>query len=774
MPYVFSMNRLVLAIALYCLLGYSTAQAQMINEVVVRGNLKVESDAIRTILGTQKGEALDPEVVAEDIRELHALGYFSDIRFYKEPILGGVRVVVEVKEKPAIVEIVYEGLEELSEEDFSDKLDAKLYTIVNEATITSDLRIIEKQYLEKGYFLAKATYKLEKTNNSEHEVILKYIVDEGGVVEVGDMFIEGNEYFSDDYLIGLFLSKPKTRSSTFAAPGSVFNEDFLKRDVGFTEYQYKDQGFQEVKVSEPDVQMDADREFVRISFEVEEGIQYNIGSIDILGDILYPKEDMKEWMLLKPGKLFRMSQFQKDIEMLMDKYGDKGYAFVYVNPKHRFDRDKKLAHLNYVIEKREKVYFGNMTVVGNDKTRDNVVRRELEVNESELYSGTRLTQSKKNIERLGFFEEVQLIRKRDLSDPSLLNYEFKVTEKPTGQLQAAVGFSPSSTAESSWFGQGRYNEDNQSGYGWKSNVTGKWNGGNNYQLELGLTDPRVNDSRWSLGGTAFWRNSVRAISEDVSTQTQQVGGSIQVGKRLFELVSGSITYSYRKTYTVSDEYLIPLFKDDGISSSLTFGLVRNDLDNYRDPTEGLKTGVSQKVVGGPVLQGDFQYFETRAYATGYVPLDITETYRTYFRLHLGVGALNTYGDKEIPFRVRYRQGGQDDLRGYKPMSLGPKFTMKRSPDGAVEEVTWGGTRELLLQLEYFFPLIPEANIKALFFTDLGRIYGDNEDIELKGFYRDVGFGFRWITPIAPFRFEWAFPLEQGEMGEMRFNFSLGF
>ncbi len=749
--------------------------AQMIKKMSVRGNTKVESDAILTILETSKGKPLDPGIVKNDIVELYELGYFSDIRFFKNEVPGGLHVIVEVKEKPAIIEIAFEGLSELAEEDFKDKLETRLYTIVNESTITRDLRVIEKQYLEKGYFLARATYKLENLGGSKHEVLLKYVVDEGGVVQVGDLFIQGNEYFSYTELVSQMLSKPITRSSTFSPPSSVYNEDFVKRDVAVTSELYKDRGFTEVEISTPDVIMDADRRYVRISFDINEGLQYRVGGIEISGDILYPKDEMKEWMFLKKGDLFRISRFRKDIEMLMDKYGDKGYAFVYVNPKHRYDRENKVVYLNYEIDKGEKVYFGDMIVIGNDKTRDNVIRRELEVADSELYSGTRLAQSKKNIERLGFFEEVQVIRKRDVQNPQMLNHDIKVKEKPTGQLQAAIGYSPGAkgAAENNWFGQGRYNEDNQSGYGWKSNVTGKWNGGKNYTFELSLTDPRVNDSYWSLGGSAFWKNEVTPIA-GIELQEEKKGGRLVLGRRLFELVRGSVAYQYSLIRQSSDRYLIERFREDGIASSVTFSLSRNDTDNFLDPSEGTTASVSQKIVGGPLLNGERQYLESRLVGTVYYPIDYTETYRTYFKLHLDLGLLNQYENAEIPIIDRYRLGGYNNLRGFGLRTISPKFPLKRSPDGAITYFEYGGVKQFFAQLEYFFPLIPDANIKGLFFTDLGRVYSEGEELEAKGFYRDFGFGFRWITPIAPFRFEWAYPVIDGEVGDSEFIFSLGF
>ncbi|MCX6131995.1 MAG: outer membrane protein assembly factor BamA, partial [Proteobacteria bacterium] len=656
-----------------------------------------------------------------------------------------------------------------------DKLETKVYTIVNEATINNDLRMIEKQYLEKGYYLAKASYKIEAKTDNENEVDLSYIVEEGGKVLVGDVHIMGNNFFSDADLIDKFFSRPYTRMSNISAPGSVYNDEFIKRDTEIISYLYKDQGFAEVIVGAPTKIMEEDRKFVRLTFELEEGIQYSVGGIEISGDILYTVEELKAWMLLKDGELFRFSNFRKDVEMLIDKYGDKGYAFVDVNPKHRYDRDKKLVYLNYEITKGEKVYFGDFTFIGNTKTRDNVLRREMDVADGELYSGTRLTSSKTNIERLGYFEEVQTLRQRDEKQPQILHYKVKVKEKPTGQLQAALGFSPGAEAtENKWFGQGRYSEENQSGKGWRSNVTGRWNGGKNYSLELGLTDPRVDDSVWSLGFSAFIRNEVRLVAEGVDVQEARKGGSITVGRRIIELLRASITYRTSIIDVESKTALVGSFVEAGRENSIILGLARNGTNNYIDPSEGSDVRLAQEFTGGSLLGGSRQYLETTASASYFYPIDFSETYRTYFRLHGDFGLLWPNGDKSIPILTRYRLGGAEDMRGFGNRSIGPKYTILQSPTNQGTEINKGGNRKALFQAEYFLPIIKEANIKGLFFYDIGRVYDESEAFELTKLERDVGFGFRWITPVAPFRFEWAYPIVNGRPGDLRFIFYLGY
>lgn len=751
-------------------------RAQNIEELTVRGNKKVEADAITTTLESQKGTALDSKKIRADILKLHDLGYFSDIKIFKEDLAsGGVKLIVEVAEKPAIVKIVFEGMSELKEDDFKEKLETKIYTIVNEGTINTDLRMIEKQYLEKGFYLAKATYKIDANPDSENEVTLTYLIEEGGKVLISDVHILGNEFFSDAEIIDKFFSRPYTRTSNLSAPGSVYNDEFVKRDLEVISFLYKDQGFAEVNVGSPVKIMEEDRRYVQLTFEVEEGLQYSIGGIEVTGDVLYPIEDLREWMTLKDGELFRFSNLRKDIDMLNDKYGDKGYAFVDVDTQHRYDREKRLVYLNYKITKGEKVYFGDFTFIGNTKTRDNVLRRELEVADSELYSGTKLTQSKQNIERLGYFEEVSALRQRDEKDPQILHYKFKVKEKATGQLQAALGFSPGAeSSENKWFGQGRYSEENQSGRGWRSNLTGRWNGGKNYSLEVGLTDPRVNDSNWSLGFSAFFRNEVRVVTQEVDIQEERRGGSITLGRRIVELIRASITYQTSVINVDSKTALVGLFLEDGRENSVIFSVYRNGTNNYIDPSEGSDVRLSQEFTGGSLLGGTREYLETRASAAYFYPIDFTDTYRTYFRLYGDFRLLWQNNDNPIPILTRYRLGGAEDMRGYELRSLGPIKKIRRSPGGPATEINWGGTKMNYFQLEYFMPIIKEANIKGLVFADMGRVFDENEAFSFTDYKRDVGFGLRWITPVAPFRFEWAYPIENGRVGDLKFIFYLGY
>ncbi len=749
--------------------------SEVISEVGIRGNSRVESAAILNLMASRVGTVLSASAVRADTLKLYELGYFSDIRVYKETSSSGTKIIVQVKEKPAITSISFEGMEEVTESDLKDKLETKLYTIVNDAALNRDLRIIEKSYTEKGFYLSSATYRLDVKEKS-NEVALTFMVSEGSKVMIGDVHILGNEYFSDAELLEKFASRPMSRLSFMGPTGSIYQDEFLQRDLEILALYYREYGFAKVQVAKPIAELDRDRKFARLTFQVEEGLQYNVGTLDISGDLLFEKDELFEKMLLKEGELFRYnSRFRADIDMLIDAYGDLGFAFVDVNPRMEFDDDKKLVSINYEITKGEKVYFGDLLVTGNTKTRDNVIRREFEINDGELYSGKKLRDSKTNLERLGYFEEVQAIRQRDPEEETVLDYKFKVKERPTGQLQAALGYQPGQgQGENNFFGQGRYSEENQSGKGWQTALSARWNGGKNYDFTTSFTDPRVNDSWWSLGFSLFLRNQIRQITDTVDIQESRVGGSLTLGRRVIELIRALVTYRLVGIEQESDVFILPKFQNNGLASSVIFSLRRNATNSLIDPTDGSDLQLSHEFTGGALLGGDQQYMESSAEGSIYLPLRFSETYVSFFHIRAMASYVFRYGNKEIPFLQRYRMGGPQNMRGYEFNELGPYFNVLLGADAAPTRLNAGGDKQTLFQFEYFIPLIPEAGIRAVLFADAGNVFDDDEEFGVDGLRKDIGFGFRWITPIAPFRFEWAYPYENGRMGDLQFIFFLGY
>ncbi len=697
------------------------------------------------------------------------------LRFTKKNIESGsgVNLVIEVVEKPTILKISFSGMKNVKESDVTDKLTTKLYTLVNESLLKDDVAMIAKQYFEKGYYLVDVSYRIDRVGENDSEVV--FVVDEGSLIKVSSVNILGNKYFSDADLMGKMMLRSASRITNLPiSGGGSFQDEFLKRDAEFIAFYYRDHGFIEVQVSQPIVEMDPGRQSVTITIEVSEGLQYKVGNIDVSMDVLFSEDELKETIGLKQGEIFKITKFQQSIEKLVSKYGDLGYAFVDVDVKRNLnkDGDEPSVDLDYVITKGEKAYFGNFDVTGNVKTRDNVIRRELEVSESGLYSDTGIKKSEEGVKRLGFFEEVKLLRKLD-SETNTLSYTVQVKEKPTGQLQASVAFQPSpSGRDSSWYVQGAYSDSNHFGRGWQTSLNIKWGGTYDYSLGFDFYNPKLNDGDWNFGVGASTERSKYDVTADTSVDKKVHSFKVSLGRKIIELIRGSISYRISRII-INDSFLIGSVVKEGISSSVSFILSRNATNNYLEPSEGTNISLRQSVFGG-MFGGDFHYYETSFNYDYYYPVDFTETYRTYFRVGLSWGWLYPMGSEMIPISERYKMGGPSDLRGYDYMKISPTYNVMRSPEGGYAQYPRGGNRKMLVQTEYFFPLIREAGLKGILFHDWGRVFDDQDKFSFSGFYQDVGFGLRWNTPMAPFRFEFAYPIEDGKLKDMKFVFYLGY
>lgn len=745
-----------------------------IRDIIVEGNFRVEPEAILNAMSTKKNQKIDKRKIQKDIETLYDLGYFSKLYIFSEQQEQGVVLFVQVEEKPAIVAIEFTGLTKLKESELQDSLQTKDYSIVQEGKIAQDLEMIEKKYSEKGFFLVQTSYKLEQLG--EKEVKLIFQVHENNKILVGDVYISGNHYFSDIELIAGLHSKPYTRGSAISS-SSIFNENYVKRDAEFIAFYYRNHGFADVKVAQPIVQLDTDKSFARVTFQIEEGVQYYVKSIRARGDIgqnYYEEETLLQQMQLKEKDLFKHLYLIQDIEMLVNKYGDLGYAYVDVNPIMNPHPKTGEIDLIYEITKGKKVYFGDINIIGNDKTRDNVIRRELKIADGELYSGSSLSKSKENITRLGFFEEVQVQKNRS-KEADLLDIKFKVKEKSTGHFQAALGFSPSGETKASWFGQTGYDEKNQSGKGWATTFNARWSASSDYMIGLSFLDPKVNDSPWSIGVGGSYGAQVSKYASDIEISEKRTNLHLTVGRSLFELVRTHLTLRHRNIKHQKDITLIDELKSKGIQNSLTLGLTRNNLNNAIDPSEGITTSFNQKFAGG-FLRGDEKFMETTVDLSYYYPVDFSDKFRTYFKILGSLGFLSKWGNNAIPIHTRYRLGGASNLRGFKHLDIGPKKPRTTTTQGQSVNYNYGGNKQFYGQFEYYVPIIQQAGIKALVFADIGQVFEEKDKISLSNLKADVGFGFRLLTPMGPFRFEFAYPYDtrKRSLGEMQFVFNVGY
>lgn len=525
-----------------------------------------------------------------------------------------------------------------------------------------------------------------------------------------------------------------------------------------------------------------------VSFNIEEGERYQVGEVKLTpkdpedallneqGEPIYTAAEILEKMKMKNGKWFRISQFQSDMQMLIDLYGDHGFAFVDVLPKTFANKESKKIDIEFVVDKGAKVYFGSITIEGNAKTRDNVIRRNIKVAEGDLFHATRLEKSKASIERLGYFQEVQLSREPDLRN-NLMNLRIKVKEKSTGTLSASFGASPSQDTRSiNFFAQGSYSEANLLGKGWNANLSANYSPTGSYSLNISMTEPSWNDGPWSVTGFGSLDYELsRPIAIEPERFSKTLRGGLSIGRELIEDLRVSGGYSLD---TVKRNNVTPigrLFTKQGATEKISVSLNFDKTDNYLMPTDGFSMSASN-VFAVKGIAGDNQFGSAEFAANYYVPVIFGEDFKTNFRFVLEPTVVYSIGGKPIPYWERLNLGTLYNMKAYYQDNkvIGPRVEVVNGPfAGSVDRIVIGGNRRVYGAGEYFIPLIPEANLRLVSFWETGAVFDDNEALKLESFKHDVGFGLRWQTPIAPFRFEWAWPVEQGKLGEQEFIFSVG-
>lgn len=760
--------------------GTALAQEDSGSKIVgveIYGNHAVQADAIKGLMDSRVGGNLNPQVVRQDIMEIFESGFFDDVRIGERSADGGVILVVEVKEKPIIGEIAFEGFHEVKSDSLNDKLQSKQYTIVDEKKLTADLRAIEQSYVEKGHYLARADYELRPGNPGE--VTLVFRVTENQPVTVGNVNIVGNTHFSDDELKGKLLTSEKMWASWLNSTG-VFRDEFIGRDKEFLAEFYKDHGFIDVEVGAPQSVLERSRQRVAVEFSLNEGDQFHIGKISVTGDMLFPEAEILEKLKLKNGDLFRISRFREDMKTLMTLYGDQGYAFANPVPKLQTNRDTKIVDIEWKMEKGEKVYFRRIAIEGNSKTRDNVIRRNLKMAEGERFSLTAIDESQAAINRLGYFKTVDIKRTPDMKTNEM-DLLVKVEEKPTAQLNAGIGASPTRDNKLHFTGQGSYNETNFLGMGWSTRFSFNIARNDevdtpNWGLSLSFTEPSIDDGPWSF--TVYTNLNFeysRPFENEPIRKSERLRGGISVGRELIPDLRVSLGYSYEAVRTTDINPLYAFATESGDTERITQQVVYDKTNNYMFPTGGYYLSASN-TFATKVFGGDHQFGAIDGTATLYVPVPIFEDYETNFRFTFEPAMVYSLGNKRIPIWERLRLGNMYTMKAYQSNQIAPRLEMLDSPlSSRSVTVIKGGNRRLYGAAEYFFPIMPEVNLRFVSFLEAGTVLDDHESFSWDAMRYDVGFGFRWLTPVAPFRFEWAWPLEKGRIaGNGEFVFTVGY
>ncbi len=722
---------------------------ERISKVLVEGHRAIEESAIRAQIKIKEGDIFSPRALREDLKAIFQLGYFQDVRAEKRDWDRGKAVVFLVEEKPVVKEIKFSGNKALKTSDLQEAIDLKPRTVLNLNTVKESVNKILQKYRDEAFYAAEVKSELETPRKGD--VIVRFQIQEHKKIRIKAILFSGNFHFPDSQLKSLLPETKEKGFFSWVTKTGTYKEDVLERDLDAVLAFYFQKGFLHVKVGKP--QMTMDLEGITINIPVEEGRQFRAGKVDIQGDLIGPKEELFKLVKVYPGEILNRDRVQESISNLADRYAEQGYAFVDVTPQSIIRQESSIVELNFAIHKGSQVYFERINILGNTKTRDKVIRRELKAIEGELYSLSGLKKSRENLNILTFFKEVNFSTKKG-SGEDKLDLDIQVEEGPTGMFSVGGGYSSIDKV----IGTIQISQTNLFGRGQRLTLSGQFGAISQY-YNLGFTEPWLFDTRISAGGDLY-----RTLREYDDYIVQRNGGGVRFGFPLFEDFRGYSSYKYEKVdiTDVKDTASLLIREQVGTSttSSISVALRRDRRDHPLEPSKGSDNSVSMEYAGGPL--GGSNYFTRYAANSSWFT---TPFWKTTFMVRGRIGYIQPHGGRLLPLYERFRLGGINSIRGFKAYTIGPKAT-----NGEVI----GGDKELLFNLEAVFPLIPAIKLKGLVFFDAGNAYDVGEPYKLSDLRTSVGVGFRWISPIGPLRLEWGYNLKPKDDEQRQgWDFSVG-
>jgi outer membrane protein insertion porin family len=705
---------------------------ETIVEVQIKGNQRIEEDAIRRILKIKKGDVYNLKNISDELKAVYGMGYFDDIRIETQTVADGKIIILIVKEKPTVRAILVEGNSWVyDDEEIKEVLTIRKGSILNINTIQSDMRRIEELYKEKNFYNVKIKFNVYP--KKENQADIEYEIDEGKKFHVKKIIFVGNSAYSSGKLKGLMGTSEENILSWFTSAGDL-NEENLGQDVAKLTSFYHNKGYVQARVGEPELKFEEDG--IIITIRIVEGPQFKVGEVTMAGDLIIPPEQLMKTVKIMEEEYYNRDILRLDVIRLTDIYADEGYANVDISPRIEQDPEKQIVNITFDIAKGKQVYFEAITISGNTKTRDKVIRRQLQVYEQGLYGGRRLKRSIQNLYRLDYFEDIKVDTVKGSADDKM-RLRINVTEKNTGAFSFGAGFGnlenlflTASIAERNLFGRGQ-----------TLALKGQL-GAKTTRFTLSFTEPWLFDIPLSAGADVYnWNYDFSTYDKD------SIGGNLRLGYPLIDYTRISLTYTYdiADIKNVDEDAANSIKNDAGenIKSSITTR-VRYDSRNDRfHPTKGSSHNASYEFAG---LGGTVGFNKIIGETGWYFPMIL----KTVGVLHGKSGYVKQLEGKTLPDYEKFYMIGIDTLRGFDRDDLSP-----RDSDGS--EV--GGNKFVQFNAEVRFPLVPQAGVYGVVFFDTGDNYSESEDIELDNLRESAGGGIRWLSPMGPIRLEYGYILD---------------
>jgi len=739
----------VFSLVLYFASATQAQNAPLIKLIEITGNKKISTGTVMAKLSSKEGDSFSKNAVQDDIKSLFKIGYFDDVTVEIEPFEGGVKLIYKLVEKPSITSIDFQGNDEFDKDKLKEQITLTLGAIANLSLITDNAKSIVSFYQSEGYWLVKVIPIIREI--STDAVALTYQIDEGPKVKVKKVSIEGNSALSDREIRKAMQTR-KWWLFSFLTGSGIYKRDQMRDDVERIRDLYHSIGYIYVVISEPKIELSPDRKKLYILLTVSEGNQYRVGDITVQGNTVFSESELFEDLDIASGQIFSRRALREDVDHIIDRYMENGYARVDVNPLINVRKQELIADITLSITEGGIFRIGRVNITGNTKTRDKVIRREVRLDEGEIFNKKMIRRSYQRISNLNFFESVD-VSPVPRTDAQLVDINIDVKEKLTGMLSIGGGYSSidkfmvmGEITQTNLFGKGLYLK-------FRADLSARRT---NYKISL--RDPWFLDKPVSATFSVY-NEEVDYLDYD----KKATGASVGFGKEITEYIGGNITYNIEQAeITNIDSDASEIIKDQEgtkLTSSISPSIWRDSRNNFLDPTEGSKNALYTSIAG---LGGDNYYWKAVADSLWYVPAPLKTTFSVRGRAGYATG----YAGEKLPLYERFYVGGINTIRGLGFGEGGP-----RDDEGEVI----GGNWEMIINTELIFPLIEDIRLKGLVFFDYGGAFDEDKSFEFSEDMRSTaGVGVRWMSPLGPIRLEYGFNLDpKQDENDSKLEFSMG-
>ena len=730
-----------------------------LKDIRVEGLQRIESGTVFASLPFRVGDMYNDESGAAAIRALFALGLFKDVRLDAQ---GDVLVVI-VEERPSISEVEWVGLKEFDKDVLLKAL--KEVGISEGRPFDKALADKAEQELKRQY-ITRSLYGAEVVTTvtpvDRNRVKLTFTVSEGGPSKIKEIRITGNQNFSEGTLKDQFNLDVGGWLSWYTK-SDRYSRTKLNADLEALRSYYLSRGFLEFRIDSTQVAISPDKQDISIAINVTEGERFVVSGVKLEGNYLGKEDEFKALVKIGLGQAYNAETVAETNKAFTDYFGKFGFAFARVDARPEIDRLTNRVTFVLIAEPSRRAYVRRINVAGNNRTRDEVVRREFRQLESAWYDGDKIKLSRDRVDRLGFFTEVNIDTQEVPATTDQVDLTVNVVEKPTGSVSLGAGFSSTEKVALSFgirqenaFGSGNYlaTEVNTSKY--------------NRTIVISTTDPYFTPEGISRTIDVFHRTTRPYLGDLNAYSLVSSGAGMRFGVPFSEIDTVYFGVNLEQTSirpgnNLPNAYVEYMQQFGYTSNSLPFtiGWARDGRDSALVPTRG----ILQRFNSDLSASGDARYVRTNYQIQQYTPL--TKKYTLALNADLGWG--QGLSNRPYPLFKNYFVGGLGSVRGFQQSTLGPS--------DSTNSLYLGGPKKIVLNAELMAPFPGAGNDRTLrlfAFTDVGRAFGENEKINFNELRSSIGVGLSWISPMGPLRFSYALPMKRQVTDKIqRLQFQIG-